>query len=241
MDNVMQIATSPVMWIMAGIVVVLVLLEVVLFVRLSYKTAESDEVALDRTQCHKALRYGMIAAMGPATGIFVVVIALISVFGGPIAWLRLSVIGGTGTEMMCGMVGVEAAGGVFGQTLTLEQLVNALWAMTINACGWLIVVMLFANRMDKIRNKLAGGGSDSKWTGIFSTAASIGVFGVLCGSYFIDAVMLVDIDWGIVAAIFVSIGAMVVIQLISRKWKAIGPHAIGISMVAGIVAGIAVG
>ena len=55
---------------------------------------------------------GLISAIGPALGVFIVMVGLMASIGGPMAWLRLSIIGAAATELSAANIGAEACGAV---------------------------------------------------------------------------------------------------------------------------------
>lgn len=228
--NALEVANSPAIWGLAAIAVIAVFVEIILFFRLARKAAGMKEVNLTKKQCNRALRAGVVSAIGPAFGVFIVMIGLIAVLGGPIAWLRLSVIGGATTELTAATVGVKALGGDIAQALSMVQLSNAWWTMTINACGWLVVTWLFASRMEKVRNKIGGG--DSRWMEIFSSAATLGIFGAFCSEYAVTGIQTADFT--VLVVMVVSAVAMWILQQLSNRYKWLKEYALGLAMVAGI-------
>lgn len=228
--NALEVANSPAVWALAAIAVVAVIIEIILFFRLARKSAKLGEVNLTKKQCNRALRAGVVSAIGPAFGVFIVMIGLVAVLGGPISWLRLSVIGGATTELTAASVGVKAAGGDITQALSMVQLSNAWWTMTINACGWLIVTWLFASRMEKVRHKIGGG--DSRWMEIFSSAATLGIFGAFCSEYLVNGIK--SADYKVILVMAVSALAMWGLLYLSKRYKWLKEYSLGIAMVAGI-------
>lgn len=234
--NALEIANSPAIWGLAAIAIVAVFVEILLFFRLARKAAHTKEVSLTKKQCNRALRAGIVSAIGPAFGVFIVMIGLIAVLGGPISWLRLSVIGGATTELTAATVGVKALGGDITEALSLTQLSNAWWTMTINACGWLIVTWLLASRMEKVRNKIGGG--DSRWMEVFSSAATLGIFGAFCSEYLVTG--LRDADYTVVLVMAVSAAAMWLLMYLSKRYKWLKEYSLGLAMVAGIASSMLV-
>lgn len=232
--NALQVANSPAVWALAALAVSAVIIQTALFLRLAYKTAQNGHVELTKKQCNRALRAGIISAIGPAFGVFVVMIGLIAVLGGPMAWLRLSVIGGATTELTAASIGVKAAGGDISQALSMMQLSTAWWTMTVNACGWLFVTWLFAKRMEKLRDKIGGG--DSRWIELFSSAATLGIFGAFCSEYIVIGIQVVD--YKTLVAVVVSGAAMWGCLAISKKYKWIKEYSLGIAMLLGLIAAI---
>lgn len=228
--NTLEVANSPAIWALAAIAVMAVLVEIVLFFRLARKSAKAGEVKLTSKQCNRALRAGIVSAIGPAFGVFIVMIGLVAVLGGPISWMRLSVIGGATTELTAATVGVKALGGDITQSLSMMELSNAWWTMTINACGWLIVTWLFASRMEKVRNKIGGG--DSRWMEIFSSAATLGIFGAFCSEYVVTGIQ--SMDYTVLVVMAISGLSMWALLVLSKKYKWLKEYALGIAMVLGI-------
>ena len=235
--NPIDVANSPAVWALAAICVLIVVAETVLFLRLALKTSKQGLVNVSSQQCKKALRAGVVAAIGPALGVFVVMIGLISVLGGPMSWLRLSVIGGASTEMTAATVGVSIAGGdITSDSITMDQLSTAWWTMTINACGWLVVTLIFASRMEKLRNKIGGG--DSRWMEFFSSAATLGIFGAFCSEYIVEGIRAAPIDMKTILACVCGGLAMAGILAVAKRIPWLKEYAVGFSMVIGIVVGI---
>lgn len=228
--NALEVANSPAIWALASIAVIAVLVETILFLRLARKAAGLKEINLTKKQCNRALRAGVVSAIGPAFGVFIVMIGLISVLGGPISWLRLSVIGGATTELTAATVGVNAMGGDITQPLSMLELSNAWWTMSINACGWLVVTWIFGSRMEKVRNRIGGG--DSRWMEIFSSAATLGIFGAFCSEYVVTGIQ--SVDWKVVLVMAVSAAAMWALQQLSNRYKWLKEYCLGLAMVAGI-------
>ncbi len=228
--NALEVANSPAIWALASIAVIAVLVETILFLRLARKAAGMKEISLTKKQCNRALRAGVVSAIGPAFGVFIVMIGLISVLGGPISWLRLSVIGGATTELTAATVGVNALGGDITEALSMMELSNAWWTMSINACGWLVVTWIFGSRMEKVRNRIGGG--DSRWMEIFSSAATLGIFGAFCSEYVVTGIQ--SVDYKVVLVMAVSAAAMWALQQLSNRYKWLKEYCLGLAMVAGI-------
>lgn len=73
---------------------------------------------------------GLTSAIGPALGVFVVMLGLMSAIGGPIAWQRLSIIGAAPTELTAATMAAQAQGlELGGQGYGLINFANApgLW------------------------------------------------------------------------------------------------------------------
>lgn len=76
-----------------------------LFMRQAKKAAV--EVNLEQGLANKAFKIGLISAIGPACGVFIVMVGLMASIGGPMAWLRLSIIGAAATELSAATMGAR--------------------------------------------------------------------------------------------------------------------------------------
>ncbi|MDD3708594.1 MAG: DUF5058 family protein, partial [Aminobacterium sp.] len=141
-EAVLQAANGWGVWAIAIAIVVIVLIQSLLYIRLSFKTA--DQIGFPREKCVQGLRAGAISAIGPSIAVFIVMVGMMSVVGGPITWLRLSIIGAAPTELTAATVGAEALGVKFGSAdYDIQALATSWWTMTINGTGWLLVTALF--------------------------------------------------------------------------------------------------
>ncbi len=235
--NSIEVANSPAIWGLAAVAVTAIIVQTILFLRLAMKSAKDDRVGLTPQQCKRAIRAGAVTAVGPSFSIFVVMIGLISVLGGPIAWLRLSVIGSASTELTASTIGVGILGGDLSGPLSMLELSTAWWTMTINACGWLVVTWIFASRMEKVRNKIGGG--DGKWMAIFSAAATLGIFGAFVSEYIVIAVQEMNI--ALAGCVIAASASMFILLKLSEKFKWLKEYNLGFAMIAGIAAGIILG
>ncbi len=184
-DAVMQISNSPMLWLIALSIVLVCAIQSTLYIRHALKCA--DRIGFDRAKAYKGFRSGAISAIGPSIAVFLVMIGMMTVVGGPITWLRCSIIGAAPTELTAATVGAEAYGVAFGSAeYDVEALSVSFWTMAINGCGWLLFVGLFAHKLEQLREKVGGG--DSRWLSVFSVAAALGAYGYLNANTLVPAV-----------------------------------------------------
>ena len=69
----------------------------------------SVEVNLEQGLANRAFKIGLISAIGPACGVFIVMVGLMASIGGPMAWLRLSIIGAAATELSAATMGCSGS------------------------------------------------------------------------------------------------------------------------------------
>jgi hypothetical protein len=225
-DEVLKVANSTGVWLTAAPIVIIALIQVLLYYRQIYHAA--DAVNLTREQLSQAFRTGMVTSIGPVVAIFIIMVGLMSVIGAPMAWMRLSVIGSAPTELTAATLGADAMGVKFGgEGYTLQVMAVSWWTMAINGVGWLLLVGLFAHKLEDVREKVGGG--DTKWLGILSTAAMIGVFGYL------NSRNLMVISGPFVAAITGAV-SMIILLHVAKKMPKIKEYTLGIAMLIGMFA-----
>ena len=156
----LAISNLPIFWVLASVTVIVSALQAFLYVRKDNKATK--ECSIDTTIPKKAFRIGMISAIGPACGVFIVMVGLMAAIGGPMAWLRLSIIGAAATELSAATMGATASGVTLGgEGYTLTVLAVSWFAMALNGAGWLIFTGVATPGLEKLRDKMSGG--DMGW------------------------------------------------------------------------------
>lgn len=224
MDN-LTIANSAMVWLLCGITVVIAFVQAILYMRMAHKTAAKAQIPQDVTK--KSFRIGLISAIGPALGVFIVMVGLMASIGGPMAWMRLSIIGAAATELTAATLGANAAGvelGGAGYTLTIMAV--SWFAMALNGMGWLLVTGIFTPSLEKLREKMSGG--DSKWLIVLSGACSLGIFGYLNQSQIVKG-------WGnALASISGALAMVALVKWIVPKYPKLMEYSLGIAMLFGM-------
>lgn len=226
MEEVLKVANSMGVWITAAPIVIITLVQVLLYYRQIYQAAEA--VNLKPEQLSQAFRTGMVTSIGPVIAIFIIMVGLMSVIGAPMAWMRLSVIGAAPTELTAATLGADAMGVKFGgEGYDLNAMAVSWWTMAINGVGWLLLVGLFAHKLEAVRIKAGGG--DTKWLGILSTAAMIGVFGYL------NSRNMAKISGPFVAAVTGAVSMVILLQ-VAKKMPQFKEYTLGVAMLIGMFA-----
>ena len=174
----------------------------------------------------------MITAIGPSLSCFIGAISMITVVGGPLAWMRLSMIGAAATELTAAATGAAAYGvemGGAGYDITV--MANTWLTMALNGCGWLLVVLLLTPRMEKVRQRVGGG--DDVWLGLITCGASIGLFGYMASQYYIQIVSVPPAAWSCIA----GTATMLACVRLAPKAPWLKEYGLGIAIVAGILVG----
>lgn len=221
----MEIANSIPMWIACGLAVVLIIVQAVIFTVKAYKAG--PKVGLTQDQMKRAAKSSAITSIGPSIVVLTGLLSLLITVGGPIAWMRLSMIGSVMFESTAAGIGTNVVGVTLGSDpMTNEALGMALWTMVLCSIGWVIFATFSANRMDVVRNKIAGGDA-LKLVGI-STGAVIGCFASMCGQH------LVKLNKYSIACVLGAVFMFVMIK-ISEKVPAIKEWNLTISILAAMI------
>ena len=227
--NNTAIANSAMAWILCSVTVFISLLQAILYIRMAKKTTVTANINPEVPK--KAFRIGLISAIGPAMGVFIVMVGLMTSIGGPMAWLRLSIIGSAGTELTAATLGATASGvelGGSGYTLTVMAV--SWFTMALNGCGWLVVSGLFTPGLEKLRDKISGG--DTKWLGVLSVACSLGIFGYLNSGEILKGYGTA------IASITGALSMVIIVKCIVPKFPKLMEYSLGISMVVGMACAI---
>lgn len=229
--NILRIANELGVWLSASTVVIVVAIQAIIFTRLARSTAK--KLGISDETCDTAFKTGLVTAIGPAVAVFIVMVGMMSVIGGPISWLRLSIIGAAPTELTAAKTGADAIGVTFGGAdYDLNALATSWWTMAINGAGWLLFVGLFTHKLEDLRIKIGGG--DTKWLAVLSSAAMLGVFGYLNSG---DVVK----GGGGLIAVIVGAVTMVIMLRITQKYTKLKEYSLGIAMLIGMFAAVIFG
>ena len=187
--DAMKIANSIPMWLACALPVAFVILQAVLFARGAYKSGK--KLGLNDKQMKKAMKSSAVTSIGPSIVVLSAMLSLLVSVGGPIGWMRLSMIGsvmfesiaaGFGTASVGVQLGTSAGGVQLGtDTLTPEALGMAVWTMILCSIGWALFATFSANKMDKIEKKVSRGNTGTLTT--IASCAIIGVFSAMCASH----------------------------------------------------------
>ena len=229
----LAISNLPIFWVLAGITVIVSAVQTILYVRQANKATR--ECHLDPQLPKQAFKIGLISAIGPACGVFIVMVGLMSAIGGPIAWLRLSIIGAAATELSAATMGATAAGvELGGEGYTLTVLAVSWFAMALNGAGWLVFTGIATPGLEKLRDKMSGG--DMGWLAAMSAACSIGIFGYLNANSMVKGKSLAV--GPTIAILTGALSMMAIGRFIVPKHPKLAEYSLGIAMIVGIACAI---
>lgn len=230
--NYLEVANSPILWLSVVPIVVLVAVQSVIFLKKTMQAAPYADLSM--ADAKKAFRVGATSAIGPAFGVFFVMLGLMAAIGGPLAWQRLSIIGAAPTEltaatMAAKAMGVELGGAGYG----LMHFANATWVMALNGSAWLLSTALLTDKLGKLNEKVAG--TDPKRVGILGVGAMLGAMGFLLSS---DITKGLKTDPGFIACAVGAIVSMILLEQLAKKIPKLTEFNLGIAMIMGMVVAV---
>lgn len=227
-SQVSEVANSWLLWVACIPVIITVFVQAFSFTKKVKDNAPL--VGLSDDDIKKAFRVGALSSIGPALGVFLVMLGLMSIIGGPLAWMRLSVIGAAPTELTAAQMAAESMGTTVGSPdYNVIHFAGAAWIMAMNGSGWLIFSGLFADKLHIINDKISG--DNEKLTVAVATAATCGAMAYLVG------VNLTEIDGKFASAICAGI-SMTILTKLAEKMPKLREYNLGISMIFGMIGAV---
>ncbi|WP_172332562.1 DUF5058 family protein [Mangrovicoccus sp. HB161399] len=239
MEQVLQTANSPVLWLLSCLVVSTVVVQAALYLRLTLGFSNRFGIltpAEKRTVCKTAA----INSIGPAVAVFFVAISLVAMVGGPVTLMRVGVIGSAIFEFVAADQGAKAVGAELGtQSYTLEAFTASVWVMTLGGMGWLASTFFMTKGLDRAQDKL--GSSNPALIKAMGTATPIAIFFILGANAAIDKDWLsgISVETDDLAAILAAAGAMTALHLAGRARPWLREWSVGFALLAGLAAGAA--
>lgn len=237
MPETLSLATSPVVWILALVMISLVLVQTWLFVGMANRYVK-DVGVLTPTERAKAIRVGTIATIGPAIAVFTVAIVLIGLIGGPITLSRVGIIGSAAFE---GLTANAGSGNTLGTgDFTPTLLATAAWVMAFGGAGWLVSTMLLTKPLDTAQERFQQ--TNPKLIGLVGAMAPFMVFFVMGYEQSLRGLSApTGVNYGPLAAVVVgALGMWGFVRLARRgpRWSWLGEWAIGFALILAIIAGV---
>lgn len=225
-----EIINSPLLWLLCSITIGVVAAQGYAYYKLARKNARI--LGMPDDVCTKSLKVGMVAAVGPALGILIVLVGMMAVLGGPITWMRLSIIVSATNEMAAAKFGADAAGVTFGgPEFTALVLFVAWFGMALNGIGSMLSAVFFASHLEKIRTKVVN--KNPKILALVSGAAMCAIYGNLSSGTIING-------GGNIGAWLIAGIATYILYIISQQIEKLKEYSLGIAMLVGTIAGAVV-
>ncbi|MFD2922276.1 DUF5058 family protein [Halobacillus naozhouensis] len=232
LEDVMRLANSGVVWIIATLVLTVVIFQAIKFIMLA--AGASKEIGMSRGEVHSALKTGAIAAIGPSFAIIIVAISLIPLLGDPLTLMRIGIIGSAPIESVGATLGAEAYGTELGSSgFNYQAFTTVVWTLCLGGVGWLVFTALATKSMSRVEKKVTNKSEKSKKTmTIITTAAMVAAFGNLASAEMIKgfAYVLVVITSSLTMILFTSLANKHQLNWL-REWS------LGFSIIAGLFVG----
>ncbi len=231
----------PVLFLLAGIIVLIVLAQSVYFLRRAWRRGREIGMPMDKL---KRIVIGTaVFTIAPASAIVISVISLSKKLGIPLPWMRLSVVGAITYETPAATNALSAMGlewaKVTNLTATQYVTVAAVMTMGIMTGIWLVPV---------VGKKLIGGmisleKRDRKWGEIFSASLFLGMISAFLGYVFCNfaGVFRGDLT-GLIAPLVMLVSALMMglcaLALKKLGWRWMNDYALPISLLVGMASAI---
>ena len=223
MDEILELANSPAMWIFAILIIAMAVMQSVVIYHMLKKYIRKTGILTD-DEVYACLRTGGVVAIGPAISVFVVALSMISM------------IGSASTELTAASIGAEAAGVSLGmEPLTGQAFTTALWCCAVMSSGYLIFVPLVTRGVGRALNKVVipePGEKRSKLSWILSALLPLLIFLGLSAIQFTKSVPHAI---SLVIAALLMLGFNLTARRTGKKW--LKEWAMAFSVLGGIVAG----
>ena len=231
----------PVLFLLAGIIVLIVLAQSVWFLRKAWKRGREIGMPMDKL---KRIVIGTaVFTVAPATAIVISVISLSKKLGIPLPWMRLSVVGAITYETPAAANALSAMGLEWAKVMNLSATeyvtVAAVMTAGIMVGIWLVPV---------VGKKLISGminleKRDKKWGEIFSASMFLGMISAFLGYVFCNFAGVFRGEMGglipplvmLVSALMMGLCALALKKL---GWRWMNDYALPISLMVGMASAI---
>lgn len=232
---------SPVLFLLAGIIVAVVLAQSVYFLVKAWRRGREIGMPMDKLK--KVVIGTAIFTVAPATAIVISVISLSKKLGIPLPWVRLSVVGAITYETPAAANALSAMGLEWAKisSLTAQQYVTVAAVMTM---GIMVGIWLVPVVGRKIQNgMLTLEKRDKKWGEIFSASLFLGMISAFLGYVFCDFASVFSGNLsGLIAPLVMLVSALMMcvcaLALKKLNWRWMNDYALPISLIAGMVSAI---
>jgi len=232
---------SPVLFLIAGIIISIVLLQSVFFLVKAWK--RGVELGMGKDKLKRIAMTAAVFTIAPAVAIVISVITLAKDLGVALPWLRLSVVGSLSYETIAATNALSAMGLTFGKVdyLTAQQYVTVVWVMTISIMVGIWLVPLIGKKLQN--GMISMENRDKKWSDIFQNAMFIGMIAAFLGFVFCDfAGVFKGETAGLIPVLVMAVSAltMCVLGLLMKKFDRawIADYALPISLIIGMASAI---
>lgn len=234
MDKTFSI-NHPILFVFAGIGVLAVILQSVIFLRKAWK--RGLELGYTKEQLKKIAVSSAVFTIAPAIAIGIGIITLSGTLGVALPWIRLSVVGALVYELSAAETAAASLGVSLGGALTAQQFSTIAWTMTVGIITGLVLIPVFCKRTTQSISSI--GNKDRAWGEHFSNAIFFGLVATFVGVNVSG--VTVDAE-GLVAALVLLVSAVVMCILgvlkSKLKWDWLNDYALPLCLVISMAAAI---
>lgn len=226
----------PILFIMAGFIILVVLAQSVFFLLRAWKRAK--ELGMDSSVLKKTVTSSAIFTIAPAISILVGVAILSQKLGLALPWLRLSIIGSLSYETLAAETTISRLpNGV----VDASDFVTVLWVMTMGIIIGLLLVPLCTKKIQGGLKSMEK--RDARWGEIFNNAMFLGMISAFLGYVFCDVTAVFSGEtFGLIPVCVMAVSAllMLICGLVARAFhiRWITDYALPISLVGGMASAI---
>lgn len=229
----LEVANSPLMFILCLGVICVVIIQAILFIRTAW--ARGVEMGIEEPVMKKAMTNSAIFSVIPSLPIIIMLMVLSVPLGKYFPWLRLSIIGSATYESMAADAVAKAAGltGINDSGFNLPIFTTAMWVMTLGIVWGIVFNIFFMKSLDKFSQKAKA--TNNTFVPVFSSALFMGMMALMTAPYMVN----VQNKPGIVALVGAALSALLC-NLVTKKTniKAISEFSLPISLLVGMGAAI---
>ena len=172
---------SPLLYVLAAIVVVFVLSQSIFFLIKSWRQA--IKMGMDKAKLRRIATSSAVFTIAPAIAILLGVITLSNALGLPTPWMRLNTLGAITYELPAAEMAASATGASLAYRITEPKVYTTIiWVMTLGIIPPLFLVPLFMRKIQSGVVKV--GAKDKRWGEIFMTALFLGMISAFLGMIF---------------------------------------------------------
>ncbi|MFB9072172.1 DUF5058 family protein [Citricoccus parietis] len=153
-NGVLALANTPVLWICALGVFLVIGVQSVIYILAARKA--SAAAGMTKQELNTSFSTGAIAAIGPSLAVALVAVALLPLFGTPATLVRIGLIGSVQYEtaaasIAAGTQGVELGGPGFDQ----QTFAIMFFAMSLGGAMWMLATLILTPLLKKGEHKMA--------------------------------------------------------------------------------------
>lgn len=225
----------PLLFLLAGIAVLVVAIQSVVFLRKAWKRAL--QLGYTKERLKRIALSSAVFSIAPAIAVGIGVITLAGSLGLPLPWLRLSVVGAIMYELTAAQTAATALGTTLASTLSATEFSTIAWTMTVGITTGMILIPAFCEKTVNGITKI--GMKDRKWGDHFVNALFFALIATFVGNGVAD---VRTSSAGVVSALVLVISSLImaVCGILRNRlgWKWLNDYAVPICMVLSMLAAI---